>query len=83
MTKDQYWEALCAKRPILRDPAKTIEFTPENLKKTLFQLYDIAYKAGTKMGDDLKNLDEQFRKGKSGFDETMKMFEDIMGRKFR
>ena len=81
MTKSEYWEALCAKRPALRDPKKKIEFTSENLKKMADQLYDIAHGAGRKMSEDLKHLHDLYKGKQKDMDEMMSMFEGLLGGK--
>jgi hypothetical protein len=46
MTFQNIWQQLCRKRPKLNDPQSVAEFTSDNLKSLLEQVYNQGFKHG-------------------------------------
>jgi hypothetical protein len=72
VTFQNIWQQLCRKRPKLNDPQSVAEFTSDNLKSLLEQVYDQGFKQGKESvssADDAKT---------TGFDS---LFGNIFGGK--
>jgi hypothetical protein len=64
MLFDEIWESLCKKKPELKDPNTKLEFTSENLKKLLLQVYEKGQKEPLKEVEqiDFMNVFSQYIK---------------------